>query len=31
MPLEVDGDYVGAGAISARILPASLGVLLPSA
>jgi diacylglycerol kinase family enzyme len=29
MPLEVDGDHVGAGGLSARILPASLGVLLP--
>lgn len=29
MPLEVDGDHVGAGSLSARILPASLGVLLP--
>jgi diacylglycerol kinase family enzyme len=28
-PLEVDGDYVGEGSLSARILPASLDVLAP--
>lgn len=28
-PLEVDGDYVGEGSLSARILPAALAVLAP--
>mgnify|MGYP001815923050 FL=1 len=30
MPLEIDGDYVGQGSLSARVLPQALAVLLPS-
>jgi diacylglycerol kinase family enzyme len=29
LPLQVDGDYVGEGSLSARVRPASLEVLLP--
>ena len=29
MPLEIDGDHVGAGSLSARILPGALRVLMP--
>jgi diacylglycerol kinase (ATP) len=31
MPLEIDGDYVGEGALSARVIPGALQVLLPAA
>ncbi len=29
-PLEVDGDYVGEGSLSARILPGALDILVPA-
>jgi diacylglycerol kinase family enzyme len=29
-PLQVDGDYVGEGSLSTRILPAAIDVLVPS-
>ena len=29
MPLEIDGDHVGAGSLGARIVPSALRVLLP--
>jgi diacylglycerol kinase family enzyme len=28
-PLEIDGDYVGEGSLTARVQPAALGVLVP--
>jgi diacylglycerol kinase family enzyme len=31
MALEVDGDYVGAGGLSARVIPRALQVLVPPA
>ncbi len=29
MPLEVDGDHVGSGALEARVVPGALQVLVP--
>ncbi len=31
MPLQVDGDYVGEGGLHARVRPAALRVLVPTA